>query len=368
MPWRIETNNEECRSGYAVVKESDGSLAGCHTTRREAVAQIAALNISENYDRALPNNYRPALSRDVPDGRACGNCRYYDETRVREDGDDLLAYCTKWDAYVNGAYYCNAWKGHEEEHDDDEYEEDEYRADAPAPPEDQIEGSSKNEPGSASGQTGDIALTEQTEQALQTKADDHNQAMSEANRPSWTRVRVGALRSVYRRGSGAYSTSHRPGIGRAQWSMARVNAFLYLARTGRPQNPRYVGDNDLLNSEHPRYTKSEARAEGYPPTNAMVAEARRGLEWRRLYNRGGTEVGVARASSIVNRKNLSRETIGRMVSFFARHEVDKQGQGFSIGEPGYPSAGRIAWALWGGDPGKAFAEKILDELKSTTSE
>jgi hypothetical protein len=57
-----------------------------------------------------------------------------------------------------------------------------------------------------------------------------------------------------------------------------------------------------------------------------------------------------------------------MASFFARHEVDKQGQGFDRGEPGYPSAGRIAWALWGGDPGKSFAEQILAELESTTSE
>ena len=234
MPWRIETNNDECRSGYAVVKESDGSLSGCHTTRREAVAQIAALNIAEAQDRALPTNYRPALSRDVPEGRACGNCAYYNEDKVQQDGENLLAYCTRWDDYVDGGYYCNAWQPYEEE----EHEEEE---------------------------------------------------------------------DVY-------------------------------------------------------------RAEGYPPTDAMVAEARRGLEWRRAYGRGGTEVGVARASSIINRENLSRETIGRMASFFARHEVDKQGQGFDRGEPGYPSAGRIAWALWGGDPGKSFAEQILAELESTTNE
>ena len=100
----------------------------------------------------------------------------------------------------------------------------------------------------------------------------------------------------------------------------------------------------------------------------MAAEAKLGLEWRAEFNRGGTEVGVARARDISNRTNLSPETIGRMVSYFARHEVDKQGQGFNRGEPGYPSAGRIAWALWGGDPGKSFAEAILAELESTTSE
>lgn len=94
----------------------------------------------------------------------------------------------------------------------------------------------------------------------------------------------------------------------------------------------------------------------------MAEEARRGLEWRREYNRGGTEVGVARARDISNRTNLSRETIGRMVSYFARHEVDKQGEGFSPGEDGYPSAGRIAWALWGGDAGASWARSKYRQL------
>jgi HK97 family phage prohead protease len=94
----------------------------------------------------------------------------------------------------------------------------------------------------------------------------------------------------------------------------------------------------------------------------MIAEAKRGLEWRREFNRGGTEVGVARARDISNGKLLPEETIRRMSSYFARHEVDKKGQGFSPGEPGFPSAGRIAWALWGGDPGQSFVETITTRL------
>ena len=108
------------------------------------------------------------------------------------------------------------------------------------------------------------------------------------------------------------------------------------------------------------------RAVSYTPTDAMVEEARRGLDWREEYNRGGTEVGVARARDIANRRPLSRETVGRMASFFARHEVDKEGQGFTPDEDGYPSAGRIAWALWGGDPGKAFADAIMREEEDDT--
>jgi uncharacterized protein len=100
------------------------------------------------------------------------------------------------------------------------------------------------------------------------------------------------------------------------------------------------------------------------PTQEMAAEAKRGLEWREEYGRGGTEVGVARARDISNRKNLSEQTIGRMVSYFARHEVDKEAEGFSPGEEGYPSAGRIAWALWGGDPGQAWANKEWAKIQN----
>ena len=87
-------------------------------------------------------------------------------------------------------------------------------------------------------------------------------------------------------------------------------------------------------------------SEGFKPTDAMAREARRGLEWRREHGRGGTAVGIARARDIANKKNLSPSTIKRMFSFFSRHEVDKKGKGFKPGGEGYPSNGRIAWALW----------------------
>jgi HK97 family phage prohead protease len=90
----------------------------------------------------------------------------------------------------------------------------------------------------------------------------------------------------------------------------------------------------------------------------MKAEAERGLDWRAEYNRGGTLVGVSRARDISNGRKLPFRTVQRMVSYFARHEVDKQGEGFSPGEDGYPSAGRIAWALWGGDAGQSWANNI----------
>lgn len=104
----------------------------------------------------------------------------------------------------------------------------------------------------------------------------------------------------------------------------------------------------------------EARADSYSPTQGMKEEANRGLAWREEFNRGGTAVGVARARDISNGRDLPLDTVKRMKSYFARHEIDKQGQGWSPGEDGYPSAGRIAWALWGGDPGRSWANDIVD--------
>ena len=99
------------------------------------------------------------------------------------------------------------------------------------------------------------------------------------------------------------------------------------------------------------------------PNNSMAEEAARGLQWRKKYNRGGTTVGVARANQLMNKENLSIDTVKRMYSFFSRHEVDKQAEGFSQGEKGYPSAGRIAWALWGGDAGFSWSTKVRNQIE-----
>jgi hypothetical protein len=104
------------------------------------------------------------------------------------------------------------------------------------------------------------------------------------------------------------------------------------------------------------------------PTKGMVEEAKKGLEWRREYGRGGTQVAVARATNIKNGDNLSLDTIKRMNSFFARHEVDKKAEGFEIGEDGFPSAGRIAWALWGGDAGQSWAAKKVKEIEGVRAD
>jgi hypothetical protein len=100
----------------------------------------------------------------------------------------------------------------------------------------------------------------------------------------------------------------------------------------------------------------------FTPPKGVREEAQQGLDWRKEHGRGGTAVGVARARDLSNGVSVSPETIRRMVSYFARHEVDKKGEGWSPGEDGFPSAGRIAWALWGGDAGQTWSAKIAKSM------
>ena len=113
--------------------------------------------------------------------------------------------------------------------------------------------------------------------------------------------------------------------------------------------------------------KVVALADSYEPTKEMATEAELGLKWRAQYGRGGTEVGVARARDISNLRNLSVDTVKRMNSYFSRHEIDKEASGWNQGEEGFPSAGRIAWQLWGGDPGRDWAARIVESLTELKS-
>jgi HK97 family phage portal protein len=119
----------------------------------------------------------------------------------------------------------------------------------PAKPSERIEGSDENKPGTAAGSRGGIEISEAQTKALEKKRDEHNEKHGDKK---GKKVDLGMLKAVYRRGAGAFSTSHRPGMSRQQWSMARVNAFLYLVRNGRPKDPKYITDNDLLPKGHPK--------------------------------------------------------------------------------------------------------------------
>lgn len=113
------------------------------------------------------------------------------------------------------------------------------------------EGTAKGDAGTTRG----AEVTERVEKILKEKSDDFNERYKDKLGYG---VNVGMLKSVYQRGIGAYNVSHSPEVKSGeQWALARVNAFLYLVKEGRPENKKYVGDNDLLPKEHPKYSKDE---------------------------------------------------------------------------------------------------------------
>jgi hypothetical protein len=100
----------------------------------------------------------------------------------------------------------------------------------------------------------------------------------------------------------------------------------------------------------------------YKPTAKMAANAAKGLKLREQFGRGGTEVGVNRAKQLTDRDDLSEADVKSMHSYFARHEVDKDAKTHEWGSDTDPSAGYVAWLLWGGDEGKTWADAHAERL------
>lgn len=101
----------------------------------------------------------------------------------------------------------------------------------------------------------------------------------------------------------------------------------------------------------------------FRPPAAVAAAAARALDLRASLppsRRGMTPVGIARARDLSRRRPVSLDTIRRMSSYFARHAVDKDGEGWGVDSKGFQ-----AWLGWGGDPGEQWARSILDNLTST---
>jgi hypothetical protein len=101
-------------------------------------------------------------------------------------------------------------------------------------------------------------------------------------------------------------------------------------------------------------------AEKYNPPKGAQTAAKRALAWIADGKAGSgfTATGRARAAQLARGGSVSRDVAAKMKSYFARHEVDKKGKGFSSGEDGYPSAGRVAWDAWGGDAAASWTKGL----------
>lgn len=205
----------------------------------------------------------PEDNEDVDIGVKCSNCYFYESEKVckiiaREIHPDAMCRLA---AIPPGLVDASGSMSDDDDDMDDDMSDDLMRVTygrpgpndprkTPAPAKDRRRGSRKNPKGSA--ETGSrVSFSQGVTDSLKSKMEDHNKKNTAASK----KATMSALKAVYRRGAGAFSTSHRPGMTRGQWAMARVNAYLYLLRNGRPSNPNYTTDNDLLPKGHPRSSK-----------------------------------------------------------------------------------------------------------------
>ncbi len=107
----------------------------------------------------------------------------------------------------------------------------------------------------------------------------------------------------------------------------------------------------------------------YTIPDGVVSEAKKALKWRKEEKRGGTPVGLNTARTLARGGQIGIEKIRHIAKYFPRHEVDKKGKGWEPGEDNFPSNGRIAWALWGGDAAWRWARAIVERenKKATTA-
>lgn len=101
-----------------------------------------------------------------------------------------------------------------------------------------------------------------------------------------------------------------------------------------------------------------SKEDSFVPPQDVAKAAAEGLELRKKFGRGGTSVGIARARDLSNRKGVSKDTLRRMLSFFSRHQENKD-------TPPEEGNGKIAWLLWGGDPGWRWAKKVMSGLEES---
>jgi uncharacterized protein len=268
-------------------------------------------NSEDELEANLPTNYRPALAADVSDGRACGNCFFYDESRLNADGDK--AWCERWDAFVDGGYYCNAWQ-----------ENDEERA----------------APGALS--IGDFVSWNSSGGRARGKI-ERIVVDGEINVPNTdftitgTETDPAALITIYRPTEDGWRETDSK-VGHKFSTLTKIN--------------------DL----------EEARAINQAAPAYMQAAARRGLEY---YGEGLAGDGVTpktiREAREMAEGRISDDKWIRIAAWIARHLVDLDSPSADPQSEDYPSAGVVAHLLWGSGPSKRAAQRTKDYADSVVA-
>lgn len=206
----------------------------------------------------------------------------------------------------------------------------------PAKPSERKKGSKRNKPKSASKPSNKITFSKTTEKQLQKLVTEHNEKVKKKGKGS--KATMARLKAVYRRGAGAFSTSHAPKMSRHGWAMARVRAFMYLLRNGRPSNPNYKQDNDLLPKGHPRAKaslwenirkKKEREGDKYKPSKPGDSDRPSKEAWKRAQSMTDAYLSPESYEKLKD-KGMAAEYQGRKVELNQPFRTPKGPKKFSV--------------------------------------
>ena len=259
----------------------------------------------------LPDNYRPALAPDVPEGRACGNCFFFNEARLNDDGDK--AWCERWDAFVDGGNYCNAWQPNEE--------------DRAAP--DALEVGDSVSWNFSGGRARGVIERIEREGTINVPNSDFTITGTEDD--------PAALIRVYRPGAEGLEAT----------DTLVAHKFSTLTKI------QELDENRAVNLTAPAY---------------MRAAARRGLEY---YAQGLAGDGLVdrtvREARAMAEGNVTADKWVRIAAWIARHLGDLDSPDANPSSPNYPSAGVVAHLLWGSGPSKSSANRTMKYAESVVA-
>lgn len=322
MPYSVGEKGSYGCSGYPAVKD-DGEVMGCHDTREQAEAQIFAINVSEGNVEAMSKAYSVRQGVEGCDGYAV----------VAENGDLVSCFSTEQEA------------------------KDYARA-------------------TSEGQNPE--MTTNTDNAVvSTGAEVSKQSIQEGDYVMGMTV-DGIAHGLVEHIMWEGGTLGQPGSEYALESMPPQNPAMSVRIFESNEDgtweatPYSIGmmyqdaevlpslDGHVMPEEMQDQMVSLSKAETYAPNDGMKSAARRALKWKEegKAKGAGTPVGWGRATDIAAGRSMSLSVVKRMFSFFSRHEVNKKAKGFSAGEEGYPSNGRIMWDAWGGDAGFSWSRSI----------
>jgi hypothetical protein len=368
MPYDIKRNYGGCK-GYAVVGPS--GVLGCHSSRKDAIGQQRALYASESDSKKSDNTITNEITpKPYPSNARRTKKPKKEETQISKDmwqegmfvmgptsedmvhgkiehvmRDGSLGPGSKYEVQATMEDPALLIRIYEEE--DGSWEETEYF----------------------------VGVKSSNATLIGNESDMQNHSMEKADS-----VRVGQMvswNSSGGRAEGKVTRIVRSGKYKVPNSSFEITGtpedpavVIRLYRDGKPTDTTVGHKMKTLtvkkSMEELDLEKRSIEDLDLKPTESMANNARRGLELRREFGRGGTAVGVARARDLANRKELSPETVARMYSFFSRHEVDKKGKDWNNSER--PSNGKIAWLLWGGDSGYAWARSKWNAIQRIRTE